>query len=204
MRLLIYGLAGLLLLLAGGIAVLAIKVIDAGPNEAGGIAGFGQPTVGGPFSLIDGDGKAITEAAFADSHTMIYFGYTFCPDVCPTELIAVAEAIDLLPSDIAAKVRPVFISIDPERDTPDVVKDYVSNFHPTMVGLTGTPEQVKAAAKAYRVYFAKGEVDPKAPDDYLMAHSSFIYVMDQQNRYLKHFSVGTSPEDIAKGLRELL
>jgi protein SCO1/2 len=122
MRWLIYGLAGLLFLLAAGIAVLAVKVIDAGPSEAGGVAGFGQPTVGGPFSLIDGNGKAVTEAAFANHHTLIYFGYTFCPDICPTELIAVAEAVDLLPPNKAAKIRPVFISIDPERDTPKVMK----------------------------------------------------------------------------------
>ncbi|MEQ9121858.1 MAG: SCO family protein, partial [Alphaproteobacteria bacterium] len=136
MRWLIYGVAGLALLVAAGIAVLAVQVIEGGPNEAGGL--LGQPTVGGPFELVDGDGRTVTEKDFAGRPMVVYFGYTYCPDVCPTELIAIADALDLMPPEEAARIQPVFVTVDPERDTPEVMKDYVGAFYPTMVGLTGT------------------------------------------------------------------
>lgn len=201
MRWLIYGVAGLALLVAAGIAVLAVQVIEGGPNEAGGL--LGQPTVGGPFELVDGDGRTVTEKDFAGRPMVVYFGYTYCPDVCPTELIAIADALDLMPPDEAARIQPVFVTVDPERDTPEVMKDYVGAFYPTMVGLTGTAAQLREAAKAYRVYYARQEPASEG-SPYLMAHSSFIYVMDANGRYVRHFSMGAAPEEIAAGLREVL
>lgn len=201
MRWMIYGLAGLALAIAAGIAVLAVKVIEGGPSETGGL--LGQPTVGGPFELVNGDGETVTQADFAGRHMVVYFGFTYCPDICPTELIAVADALDLLDADEAQEFQPIFVTVDPERDTPDVVKDYVGNFHERMVGLTGSPEQIREAARAYRVYYAKQEQeDPDIP--YQMAHSSYIYVMGPDGLYRRHFSMGTTPETIAAGLKELL
>lgn len=200
MRWVIYGFAGLAFLIAAGIAVVAVQVIEGGPTETGGL--IGQPTVGGPFVLVNGDGETVTEKNFAGRPMIVYFGFTFCPDVCPTELSAVADALDLLKPEEAERFQPLFITIDPERDGPEAVKDYAAAFYPTMVGLTGTLEQVRAAAKAYRVYFAKQEAKDGGP--YTMAHSSYIYVMDAEGRYAKHFSMGTTPETIAEGLRELL
>lgn len=201
MRWMIYGFAGLALLIAAGIAILAVQVIEGGPNTSGGIVG--QATVGGPFELTDGDGETVTEADFADKYMVVYFGFTYCPDICPTELISIADGIDMMDAEAAQQFRPIFITVDPERDTPDVVKEYASNFHDRMIGLTGTPDQIRAAAKAYRVYYAKQEPeDPNVP--YLMAHSSFIYVMDHQGRYVRHFSMGTQPEEIAAGLADIL
>lgn len=201
MRWVIYAAAGLLLLLAAGIAVLAVKVIDGGPNEAGGF--IGQPTVGGPFELIDGDGRTVTQADFAGKALVVYFGYTYCPDVCPTELIDIADAMDMLTPEEAKHFQPIFVTIDPERDTPEVMKDYVQNFHPALIGLTGTPEQVRAAAQAFRVYYAKSKARTEG-EPYLMDHSSFIYVMDGENRYVTHFGMSKTAKEIAAGLKEML
>lgn len=198
MRGLIYGVAGLLFLIAAGIAVLSVKVIESGPQESGGL--LGQPTVGGAFTLVNGDGETVTEADFAGKVMVVYFGFTFCPDICPTELVAIADAVDLLPPAARAKVQPIFITIDPERDNPGAMRDYVSNFHERMIGLTGTAEQIRTAAKAYRVYYAKQEPQTEGAP-YLMAHSSFIYVMDGTGKFNRHFSVGATPEEIAAGLQ---
>jgi cytochrome oxidase Cu insertion factor (SCO1/SenC/PrrC family) len=200
MRWTIYGLAGLLLALAAGIAVLAVQVIDSGPSEEGGL--LGQPTIGGPFDLVNGDGKTVTAADYAGKPMIVYFGYTYCPDVCPVDLANVADALDLLAPEVAARFQPLFITIDPERDTPTVMRDYVQNFHPLMQGLTGSLEQIRAVARNYRVYFAKVESDGAGP--YLMSHSSYVYVMDAKGDYVRHFSRGATPEDIAAALKAML
>ena len=142
----------------------------------------------------------MSEQDFAGKPMLIYFGYTFCPDVCPTELSAMSQALDLLGDD-AAEIQPVFITIDPARDTTEQMAEYVAHFYPTMVGLTGSVEQVAGAAKAYRVYYARG---PGEDDAYLMDHSSFIYVMDAGGKYRAHFGPNTAPEEMARRLRELL
>jgi protein SCO1/2 len=199
MRWIVYGVAGLCLILAAGFIYLKIAIIEGGPNQEGGI--FGQPTVGGPFELVNGDGEAVTEKAFAGKAMAVYFGFTYCPDVCPTELAIVADAIDLLPSDVAAEVAPIFITIDPDRDTPALVKDYAANFHENMVGLTGTTEQIAAAGKAYRVYYAKRESDGGG---YTMDHTSYIYIMDKNGRYFRHFRMNSAPEEIAEALKAVV
>jgi len=201
MRWVIYGVAGLTLAVAVGIAVFAVKVLEGGPTTSGGL--MGQPTIGGPFELVNGAGETVTEANFAGRPMIVYFGFTYCPDICPTELIAIADGLDLLKPEEAKQFQPIFITVDPERDTPDVVQEYAENFYPTMIGLTGTPEQIKEAAKVYRVYYAKEEpADEKSP--YMMAHTSFIYVMRADGGFARHFSMGTTPEEIAAGLREVL
>ncbi|MDE0333532.1 MAG: SCO family protein [Defluviicoccus sp.] len=179
------------------VAVAAILAVYVWREDGGGIA-----KIGGPFVLVDHTGAERTEADLKGRHALIYFGYTFCPDVCPTALADMLIALDELGPD-AERVQPVFITIDPDRDTPAVLKGYIPNFHPRLIGLSGSAAQVSRAARAYRVYYAKVD-DPNAGENYLMDHSSVIYLMDPDGRYLTHFSHGTGPETMAKRLRELV
>jgi protein SCO1/2 len=162
----------------------------------------GQPAIGGPFALVDQNGRTVTNETLKGKPTLIYFGYTFCPDVCPTSLLLMETAIDKLGADAAKKVNLVFITIDPERDTQKLIKDYVGNFGPTFIGLTGTPEQVAAAARAYRVYFQKVPGKDGAP--YLMDHSSIVYLLDRNGRFVTHFTHEAKAEAIAAGVEKLL
>jgi cytochrome oxidase Cu insertion factor (SCO1/SenC/PrrC family) len=155
---------------------------------------WGQEPIGGPFELIDHTGARRTDADYRGKLALIYFGYTYCPDVCPTDLQAVASALDLL-GDRARAVQPLFITIDPERDTPGHLADYVPLFHPRLVGLTGDADAIRRVARAYKVHYAK-VVLPDSPD-YAMDHSAFIYLVDAQGRYLGFFPPGTSPERMA-------
>jgi len=168
----------------------------------GGRSGGGIVKIGGSFTLVDHDGKARSDGDFKDEHLLIYFGYTYCPDVCPTALSDMGLALDDL-GDEATKVRPLFITVDPSRDTPERLKSYVANFHPRLVGLTGSEQAVAAVAKAYRVYFAKSNTEA-APGEYLMDHTSIIYLMSPDGRYLTHFTHGTSAETMARRIRENL
>jgi protein SCO1/2 len=156
--------------------------------------------IGGPFRLVDQDGKTVTDADLKGKWSLIYFGYTHCPDACPTALNDIAIALDELGPKRAA-VRPVFITVDPERDTPEVLKAYVTAFDTPILALTGTPEEVAQAAKGYRVYYAK---HPEAGGDYSMDHSSVIYVMDPEGRFTASFTHQSSPEEIAERLKKLL
>jgi protein SCO1/2 len=148
----------------------------------------GPIPIGGPFRLRAGDGREVTEADFRGRWMLVYFGYTRCPDACPTALQDMANAI-------------VFITIDPERDTPAVVQDYVSVFNAPITGLSGTPEQIAAVAKAYRVYYAK---HPRSGQEYDMDHSSIIYVMDPRGRFVANFTHETAPDAIAAKLRSVM
>jgi len=160
------------------------------------------PTIGGSFTLTDQDGKTVSDTDFRGRYTLIFFGYTFCPDVCPTTLSTVAGALDKLPPAEAAKVVPIFISIDPERDTAPVMHDYVRAFSPAIVGLTGSPDAIAKVAKAFKVYAAKVKGD--APDRYTMDHSAILYLMGPDGRFVAHFTHGVSAEDLAAGLRKHL
>ena len=162
----------------------------------------GGASVGGPFELIDGDGRKVTERDFQGRHMLVYFGYTFCPDVCPTTLFNASAALDEVGPGLAAKVRLVFISIDPERDTPEVVKEYAGHFHPGTTGLTGTPEQVSAAARAFRIYYRKAA--PEDDGSYLVDHSSILFLMDGDGRYVTHFSHEATADDMVAALKRLL
>jgi protein SCO1/2 len=142
----------------------------------------GTAAIGGPFTLTDQTGATVTEADVITGPTLVYFGYTYCPDVCPVDSSRNAEAVDLL-AERGLDVRPVFITIDPARDTPDVVADWTGFMHERMIGLTGTPEQIAAAARAYGAYYA-----PRGTgDDYLMDHSSFTYLMVPGEGFLEIF-----------------
>ena len=127
--------------------------------------------MGGDFTLVDQDGKTVTQADFADSYKLVFFGFSYCPSICPTELQKITLVLGDLGDEIANKITPIFISVDPERDTPEQLKQYVVQFNPRLVGLTGTPEQIEAVTKSFRIYATKVENDMM--DEYMMDHSSF-------------------------------
>ena len=157
--------------------------------------------IGGPFELVDQNGAPVTDKTFRGRYMLIYFGYGYCPDVCPTELANMAAALDALGSK-SQNVQPLFITVDPERDTAEFLADYVVNFHPRLIGLTGTSEQVKAAAKAYKVYYAKAGKPGEA--DYLMDHTSFVYLMGPDGRFLSLFRGQTDPATVAQTIARVM
>jgi protein SCO1/2 len=158
-----------------------------------------RPSIGGPFTLLDGDGHTVTDQTYRGKWLVIYFGFTFCPDACPTALNRIAEALDALGPD-AGRVQALFITIDPERDTPTVMKQYVAAFDDRVVGLTGTPQQIAAAAKVYRAYYERVGDGP----DYTMDHSTAIYVVDPDGRFNSLLPHDLTGQDMAKRLKELL
>ncbi len=189
-----------LLVLLIGIAIIGFTTYQLTQTNQSASRNSGKALIGGDFTLTDQNGKTVTNKDFEGKYALIYFGYTYCPDVCPTELQVMTSALEMLGDD-AKKVQPIFISIDPDRDTPELMKDYVSNFFPGMVGLTGTKEQVAIAAKAYRVYYSKAVEKGADADSYAMDHSSIIYLMGPKGQFLKHFAYGTDPAKLAKDVK---
>lgn len=163
----------------------------------------GVAQVGGPFHLTDQTGKAVTEQDYHGRYMLIYFGYSFCPDVCPTTLGVMAEALQKLGSD-SNRVVPIFITIDPERDTPKVLADYMKAFGPQFVGLTGSPAAIKDVEKEYRVYAVKRPLDPSKGNagGYGMDHSSVLYLMGPNGKLVSFYDEAISPDDLAKDLRQ--
>jgi cytochrome oxidase Cu insertion factor (SCO1/SenC/PrrC family) len=158
---------------------------------------WNREPIGGPFALIDQDGKRRTDTDFRGQFMLVYFGFTYCPDVCPTDLQQMALAVDQLGSAGDA-VQPIFITVDPERDTSEHLKDYVAMFHPRFVGLTGDAGAIKEAARVYRAYYAKVELEKS---DYTVDHSAFIYLIGRNGEYLGFFPPGTSADLMAGTLR---
>ena len=187
-----------MIVLAWGVAWLRPGLLA---SLTGQIQSPGAISVGGPFQLTDHTGKAVTEATFRGRFMLIYFGYTFCPDVCPTELQTMSSAIALLGPD-AEKIVPIFITVDPERDSVTAVDEYVTLFDKRLVGLTGSAEQISAVARAYRVYYAKAT--PKDSSLYLMDHSSFLYLMGPDGSFRSLLRQGMSADELAKALRSRL
>ncbi|MBM3568724.1 MAG: SCO family protein [Alphaproteobacteria bacterium] len=163
--------------------------------------GRGEALIGGAFELTDHTGRRVTDQSYRGRPMVLFFGFTHCPDVCPTELAAIAGALDLLGND-AAKVAPIFVTVDPARDTPQVLADYLGNLHPGLIGLTGSEADIARAAKAYRVFYAVNR--PKDGEGYSVDHSGLTYVMNREGKYVAHFRPGTAPETIAQRLRTLL
>ena len=178
------------------------KVSHQSPVGASALAGV---DVGGPFELIDQNGKTVTQADYAGKLMLVYFGFTFCPDICPTELLIMGQAVDLL-GEKGAEVVPIFVTVDPKRDPPTKMKEYVTPFHPRFVGLSGSEAQVSAAAKAYRVYYRYVPAKDGAElcDDYRVDHTSYVYLMDRTGKFVTHFVHGQGAETIAEGIRPYL
>jgi len=160
-----------------------------------------SPAVGGPFTLTDQNGATRSDSDFRGKIMLIYFGYTYCPDACPTTLQAISQTMDAIGNQ-ASKVQPIFISVDPTRDTPDQLKSYAANFHPGILYLTGAPDTLKQVENEYRIYVAK--VPQSGSDDYLIDHSSIIYVMGTNGRYLASMPAGLPPKVMAATLQRYL
>lgn len=155
----------------------------------------GPGSIGGPFTLVNGQGETVTDADVITKPTLVYFGYTFCPDVCPLDAARNAEALDLL-ADMGSGAQAVFISIDPKRDTPELIGDYAGYMHENMIGLTGSPEQVAAASQAYRTYYKSH--DTGDDEFYLVDHSTFTYLVLPELGFVEFFRRGDSAAEIAK------
>jgi cytochrome oxidase Cu insertion factor (SCO1/SenC/PrrC family) len=180
------------------VPLAANEAADPSPTEL--IEGLlsGRAPVGGPFELTDQTGHRRTDADFRGKLVVLYFGYTYCPDVCPTELQSISLALDKLGA-AADAVQPVFISVDPERDTPARLAEFVASFHPRLIGLTGSLADIKKTAIAYRTFFAKN--DATAPGEYSVDHTGFIYLVGKDGHYLGFLPPGASPDEIADAIR---
>ena len=174
-----------------------ISVID----EDNTLGEFGQPSIGGSFSLTNQFGKVVTEKDFLGKYFLLFFGYTYCPDVCPTALTSISEALDLL-GDPGKSIVPIFITVDPARDTVEHLKEYSKFFHPRLITLTGTEEQIRSVSKLYRVYFSKSKEHKDDAFDYLMDHSGITYLMGPDGKFISHFSHGLEPDLLAKRIGE--
>jgi len=188
-----------LLVALGALAASLLFVPD---SRMGEIISSGEALVGGEFEATNQDGKRVSDKDFLGKHTLYYFGYTYCPDVCPAELQVISAALMQVP-EAAEKFQVVFVTIDPQRDTPQVMKDYVANFWPGTVGLTGSAEDIRQIAGKFRVYYGKaGGKDGEGKDDYLMDHSSIVYLMGPDGKFIQHFAFGTAADDMAKALKK--
>ncbi|RZN30198.1 SCO family protein [Bradyrhizobium sp. Leo121] len=180
-------------------AVLAAVLVTSQPASC---AATSSVTIGGPFSLTAPDGTTVTDQTYRGKWLLVYFGYTFCPNTCPTTLLEIATALETLGPD-AAKVQPLFITVDPKRDTTDVLGKYTQSFDPRIVGLTGTPAQIAAVAHDYGAYYVAHKNGDGA-DDYLIDHSTYIYVMDPQGQFVQAFDADTPADRIADDLLHLV
>src|SRR4051812_5541149 len=156
----------------------------------------GPVAIGGSFSLIDQNGVRRTEKDFAGKPMLVFFGYTYCPDVCPTTLALMSAALEHMGAD-AKRLTPVMITVDPKHDTPEKLKSYLASFGPEFVGLTGTEDEIAAVAKAYKVYYKPANIEAGE----VLEHSSVIYLMDGKGAFLAHYSIDTPPEEMARDLK---
>ncbi len=199
-RLITVVLAGFLIGALGGAAALVLSGGMPGPR----VATSGKALVGGPFALTDPDGRTVTDQDFRGRHMLVFFGFTNCPDICPAELQVMAATLEELGPQ-AERLAPIFITLDPERDTPQAVGAYVKNFGPRFIGLSGSPEAIDKAAKAYRVAYSK--FVPEGADEatgYSVDHTAFVYLMGPDGQYITHFPYGTPAAKIAETLRGYL
>ncbi|MCS6987372.1 MAG: SCO family protein [Sphingomonadaceae bacterium] len=190
-----------LLLVAAGLVLLVVALIQA-PRRDGPQGNLEGAAVGGDFALVDEDGRPVSHRSFAGRWRLMYFGYTFCPDVCPVDLGHLARGLAQFETEWperALKVQPLFVTVDPERDTPAVLKTFTAAFHPRLVGLTGTPEQVKATLATFRIHASRRE--GATPGAYLMDHTAALYLFDPEGRPVAFLA---GPEATPEAVRDLL
>lgn len=182
-----------------GVALLLVGYLARPEKVAtpGAVAVSGS--IGGNFTLTDQDGNTVTNKSWPGKYQLVYFGFTHCPDVCPLGLNKIAEALNKMPKDTAAKIQPIFITVDPERDTAAGLKEYVGLFYPTLVGLTGTPQQIEQVKDQFKVYAQKQGDDEK---DYMVNHSSYTYLMSPKGPLLEVYSHDTTAQEMADGIRK--
>jgi protein SCO1/2 len=193
--------AQIVLMLAGflaGVASIVLVVLVVSGRDP--LPSAGAAAIGGPFNLVDQNGRTVTDKDLRGHPYLVFFGFTHCPDVCPTALFEMSEVLGKLGPD-AQKLSALFVTIDPERDTPAAMKDYLSSFNPRLVGLTGDPAAIAAVAKEYRVYVKKVPLDN---GDYTMDHTALVYLMDKEGRFVTPFNLKRTPEDAAADLRRYL
>ncbi|MBV9426245.1 MAG: SCO family protein [Bradyrhizobiaceae bacterium] len=193
--------AQILLMLAGflaGVASIVLVVVLVSGRDP--VPSAGAAAIGGPFSLVDQNGRTVTDKDLRGHPFLVFFGFTHCPDVCPTSLFEISEVLGKLGPD-AQKLSTLFVTIDPERDTPAAMKDYLASFNPRLVGLTGDPAAIAAVAKEYRVYVKKV---PLENGEYTMDHTALVYLMDKEGRFVTPFNLKRTPEDAAADLRRYL
>jgi protein SCO1/2 len=183
--------AGLLLVLIGGLTIYALS-----GAESPGVS------IGGPFRLTGTDGRQVSEASWPGKYLLIYFGYTYCPDICPTTLTNMAGALTAL-GEQADRLQPLFITVDPKRDTPPALAEYTAAFGKELIGLTGDAAQISQVAKEYRVYYAEHRTGP-GPNDYVMDHSSIIYLMAPDGHFVAAIPADLAPAAMAKEIAEHL
>jgi len=198
--------AGSLTLVAVFAVLLVVHPGAADGPRLGEVRSSGTAQIGGPFTLVDHTGRTVTEADFEGRAMLIYFGFTYCPDICPFSLQIMDLALEQLEPEDRARIQPVLITIDPERDTAEQMALYVSSdaFPEGLIGLTGTPEQVAEAAAAWRVVYRRVEDPSGDPDAYVMDHSSIIYLMDANGDFARVFAHGTPPAEMAAALQDFL
>lgn len=192
--------AGLVIGLAAALAVFPEARQRLLPSSGSEVSG--KALVGGPFTLVDDTGKRVTDKDYRGRYMLVFFGFTSCPDICPAGLQLISAALDKL-GPKADRVTPIFISVDPERDTPQKLATYVKDFNPRLVGLTGTPEEIAAVAKAYKVFYQK-VANQNSPADYGMDHTSIIYLMDPDGEFVTHFTPTTTVDAMTAKLDGLL
>ena len=200
--------AKLILSIIGGLLLGALAAIAVFPEardklfpQQGAQQSAGKALIGGPFTLTDSSGKKVTDQDFRGRYMLVFFGFTACPDICPAGLQLISAALDKIGAK-ANNVTPIFISVDPARDTPEKIAAYVKNFNDRMVGLTGTADEVAAVAKAYRVFYEKTP-NEAAPADYGMNHTAIIYLMGPDGEYVTHFTPTTDVDAMAEKLNKL-
>ena len=187
--------------LVGALAGAAILLLARGA-PAPTVETSGKALIGGPFTLVDQTGKTVTDQDFRGRYMLVFFGFTHCPDICPAELQVMSASLDEL-GPKADEVVPIFITLDPERDTPAAMAEYLKNFGPRFVGLTGPSEAIAAAAKAYRVIYSRFQED-KIKNDYSIDHSALVYFMSKEGEYVTHFAYGTPAAKMTENLRRYL
>jgi len=191
-------------LVSGTLLVLTRYLPGMRPQPPSGMAS-GTVAIGGPFTLVDTKGNTVTDASLKGRYSLVFFGFTHCPDICPLTLQTITQALEAA-GPAAEAVQPVFITLDPERDAPETLAAYMENFHPRLMALTGTPEQVRGATQSYKAYAAKVPVkdaEGKDTGDYTVSHTGYVYLMDASGKYLAHFDKDAKAEDIAQRLRQL-
>ncbi len=200
--------AAIIASIAAGLLIGALAALAVFPEAREKLLGAGAPTtsgtalIGGPFTLTDASGKTVTDNDFRGRYMLVFFGFTSCPDICPAGLQLISAALAKVGAK-ADNVTPIFISVDPARDTQQKLGDYVKNFNARIIGLTGSPEQIAAVAKAYKVFYEKTP-NGTDPADYGMNHTSIIYLMNPDGSYATHFTPMTSVDAMAEKLDKLL
>lgn len=191
----------LIVFIAFSVGILAALTLQ-GSNDTSTANQPRKALIGGPFALTNHLGERVTDQNFRGKYMLVSFGYTSCPDICPAELQLMANTMEEL-GEKSEEIVPIFVTVDPARDTVERVRDYVTNFHPKMVGLTGSEDDIQAAAKTYRVFYAKGD-DAASNPNYLVDHSTFIYLMNQQGEYVTHFPYGITSEEMASKIGTII